>query len=41
MEEGFLLGRIAGERGNIVAGYAQVTGFVEANFANAALAFFD
>ena len=41
MKERFLLGWVAGERGDIIRRHAQMSGFVEANFADAALAFFD
>ena len=41
MEERLFLGRIAGERGDVVRRDAQVTAFIEANFANAALPLFN
>jgi hypothetical protein len=38
VEERFFLGRIAGERGDVIRGHAQVPAFVESNLADAALA---
>ena len=40
-KKGFLLSWIAGERGDVVCRHAQMSALVEANFADAALAFFD
>ena len=41
MKEGFLLGWIAGERGDVVGWHKQAAQFVVAHFADAALACFD
>ena len=39
VKERFLFRRIASQRGDIIDGHAQVATFIEANFADAALAF--
>ena len=39
VKERFLLGRIACQRRHVIHGHAQMTTLVEANFANATLAF--
>jgi hypothetical protein len=41
MKERFLFGWIAGQRGNVVCGNAQLSSFIETNFADAAFAFLD
>lgn len=41
MKEGFLLGRVAGERGHVVCRHAQMPALVEADFADTALTFLD
>ena len=41
MKERFLLSRITSERRHIIRRHTQMPAFVEANFANAALALFD
>jgi hypothetical protein len=41
MKKRFLFRRITRQRGDVVCGDAKFSGFVETNFANAALAFLD
>ena len=41
MKEGLLLGGIALQSRDVIDGHAQVSAFIEANFADAALAFLD
>ncbi len=41
VEKRFLLGRITGQRGDVIRGHAQVAAFVKPDLANTAFALFD